>query len=127
MAPLTVTILGAGPAAPNAGGACSGYLVQDDGRSVRPNVGAGELERARDHVGAARQRCICEVGEASGHCKGTASADHQNALIVENYRSGRREVVAVLDREAARSRVRREIDQGVVIAWCLIRVAQPDT
>ena len=44
MAPLTLTILGAGPAAPNAGGACSGYLVQDADNAVLVDCGNGRYD-----------------------------------------------------------------------------------
>jgi ribonuclease BN (tRNA processing enzyme) len=45
MAPLTLTILGAGPAAPNTGGACSGYLLQEDGAAVLMDCGSGVAGR----------------------------------------------------------------------------------
>jgi ribonuclease BN (tRNA processing enzyme) len=41
MAPLTLTILGAGPAAPNPGGANSGYLVRQRGSAVVMDCGPG--------------------------------------------------------------------------------------
>ena len=52
MAPLTLTILGAGPAAPNAGGACSGYLVQDADNAVLVDCGSGIAGRVVEHVRA---------------------------------------------------------------------------
>ena len=52
MAPLTLTILGAGPAAPNAGGACSGYLVQDAENAVLVDCGSGIAGRVVEHVRA---------------------------------------------------------------------------
>jgi ribonuclease BN (tRNA processing enzyme) len=52
MAPMTVTILGAGPAAPNAGGACSGYLLQEDQRTVLIDCGSGVAGRLVKHVRA---------------------------------------------------------------------------
>ncbi|HEY3062813.1 MAG TPA: MBL fold metallo-hydrolase [Chloroflexota bacterium] len=54
MAPLTLTILGAGPAAPNVAGACSGYLVQEDGRAVLVDCGSGIAGRVVEHVRANR-------------------------------------------------------------------------
>jgi ribonuclease BN (tRNA processing enzyme) len=54
MAPLTMTILGAGPAAPNTGGACSGYLVQQDGTAVLVDCGSGIAGRLVQHVPANR-------------------------------------------------------------------------
>jgi len=54
MAPLTLTILGAGPAAPNAGGACSGYLVQEADTAVLVDCGSGIAGRVVEHVAARR-------------------------------------------------------------------------
>lgn len=54
MAPLTLTILGAGPAAPNTRGACSGYLVQEDERAVLVDCGSGVASRVSEHVPANR-------------------------------------------------------------------------
>ncbi len=50
MAPLTLTILGAGPAAPNRDGACSGYLVQQDGTAVLMDCGSGIAGRLVTHL-----------------------------------------------------------------------------
>jgi ribonuclease BN (tRNA processing enzyme) len=50
MAPLTLTILGAGPAAPNQGGACSGYLVREHGSAVLVDCGSGVAGRVAQHV-----------------------------------------------------------------------------
>ena len=50
MAPLTLTILGAGPAAPNTGGACSGYLVRENGSAVLIDCGSGVAGRIGQHV-----------------------------------------------------------------------------
>ena len=50
MPPLTLTILGAGPAAPNPGGACSGYLVREGATSVLLDCGAGIAGRIALHV-----------------------------------------------------------------------------
>jgi len=58
MAPLTLTILGAGPAAPNVGGACSGYLLQQDGEAVLMDCGSGVAGRLPKHVQPNRLRGI---------------------------------------------------------------------
>jgi ribonuclease BN (tRNA processing enzyme) len=51
MAPLTLTILGAGPAGPNPGGANSGYLLrQGDDASVVMDCGPGTAGRVPLHV-----------------------------------------------------------------------------
>jgi ribonuclease BN (tRNA processing enzyme) len=54
MAPLTLTILGAGPAAPNPGGACSGYLVRQADAAVLIDCGPGVAGRLALHVPAHR-------------------------------------------------------------------------
>jgi ribonuclease BN (tRNA processing enzyme) len=54
MAPLTLTILGAGPAAPNTGGACSGYLVRQDGTAVLMDCGSGIAGRLVQYLPANR-------------------------------------------------------------------------
>ena len=50
MAPLTLTILGASPAAPNPGGACSGYLLREGETAVLMDCGAGTAGRIPQHV-----------------------------------------------------------------------------
>jgi len=50
MAPLTLTILGASPAAPNPGGACSGYLLRQGETAVLMDCGAGTAGRIAPHV-----------------------------------------------------------------------------
>ncbi len=50
MAPLTLTILGASPAAPNPGGACSGYLLREGETAVLMDCGAGTAGRIAQHV-----------------------------------------------------------------------------
>ena len=50
MAPLTLTILGASPAAPNPGGACSGYLLRQGETAVLMDCGAGTAGRIAQHV-----------------------------------------------------------------------------
>jgi len=50
MAPLTLTILGAGPAAPNPGGANSGYLVRHGDSAVVMDCGPGTAGQIALHV-----------------------------------------------------------------------------
>jgi ribonuclease BN (tRNA processing enzyme) len=50
MAPLTLTILGCGPAAPNPGGACSGYLVRQAATTVLVDCGSGIAGRIPQQV-----------------------------------------------------------------------------
>jgi ribonuclease BN (tRNA processing enzyme) len=54
MAALTLTILGAGPAAPNPGGANSGYLVREDGSAVVMDCGPGTAGQIALHVAPQR-------------------------------------------------------------------------
>jgi len=54
MAPLTLTILGAGPAAPNPGGVCSGYLLRQGETAVLMDCGSGIAGRVAQHVPANR-------------------------------------------------------------------------
>ena len=50
MPSLTLTILGAGPAAPNVGGACSGYLVREGDTALLLDCGSGVAGRISQHV-----------------------------------------------------------------------------
>ena len=50
MPPLTLTILGCGPAAPNPGGACSGYLLRQDSTAVLVDCGSGIAGRIPGHL-----------------------------------------------------------------------------
>src|SRR6266851_5347157 len=50
MVPLTLTILGASPAAPNPGGVCSGYLLREGTAAVLMDCGAGTAGRIAQHV-----------------------------------------------------------------------------
>ncbi|HEV7663721.1 MAG TPA: MBL fold metallo-hydrolase [Chloroflexota bacterium] len=50
MAALTITILGASPAAPNPGGACSSYLLRQGESSVLVDCGPGSAGRIPLHV-----------------------------------------------------------------------------
>jgi ribonuclease BN (tRNA processing enzyme) len=54
MAPLTLTILGAGPAGPNAGGANSGYLLRHGDDAVVMDCGAGTAGRVPLHASVPR-------------------------------------------------------------------------
>ncbi|HZU61345.1 MAG TPA: MBL fold metallo-hydrolase [Solirubrobacteraceae bacterium] len=47
---MLITVLGKSPAWPDAGGACSGYLVQDDGHSLLLDCGNGVLAKLRQHL-----------------------------------------------------------------------------
>jgi ribonuclease BN (tRNA processing enzyme) len=47
---LSLTILGAGPAGPNPGGANSGYLVREDDHAVVVDCGSGTAGRIAQHV-----------------------------------------------------------------------------
>src|SRR6266851_3109108 len=58
MAPLTLTILGASPAAPNTGGACSGYLLREGDSAVLMDCGPGTAGRVPLHVPANRLRGV---------------------------------------------------------------------
>jgi ribonuclease BN (tRNA processing enzyme) len=50
MPPLTLTVLGAGPAAPNPGGANSGYLLRSGTTSIVMDCGPGTAGRIAQHV-----------------------------------------------------------------------------
>lgn len=54
MAPLTLTILGCGPAAPNPGGVCSGYLLRQGEHAVLVDCGSGVTGRLVEHIPAQR-------------------------------------------------------------------------
>src|ERR1700694_4170896 len=58
MAPLTLTILGAGPAAPNPGGVCSGYLLRQGENAVLMDCGSGIAGRVAQHVPTNRLRGV---------------------------------------------------------------------
>jgi ribonuclease BN (tRNA processing enzyme) len=47
---LTLTILGASPAAPNSGGACSGYLARDGEANALIDCGSGTAGRLAQHL-----------------------------------------------------------------------------
>src|SRR5436190_11046135 len=50
MVGLSLTILGASPAAPNPGGACSGYLLREGDSAVLMDCGSGVAGRISAHV-----------------------------------------------------------------------------
>jgi ribonuclease BN (tRNA processing enzyme) len=58
MASLSLTVLGASPAAPNVGGACSGYLVRDGDANCLVDCGSGVAGRIAQHLPPARLRGI---------------------------------------------------------------------
>src|SRR3984893_16768387 len=58
MAALTLTILGAGPAAPNPGGACSGYLLRPGTSAVLIDCGSGIAGRIAPQVPVNRLRGV---------------------------------------------------------------------
>jgi ribonuclease BN (tRNA processing enzyme) len=58
MSQLTLTILGASPAAPNPGGACSGYLLREGETAVLMDCGPGTAGRIPLHVPVNRLRAI---------------------------------------------------------------------
>jgi ribonuclease BN (tRNA processing enzyme) len=47
---VRITVLGKSPAWPDAGGACTGYLVQDDGHSLLLDCGNGVFSKLREHL-----------------------------------------------------------------------------
>jgi ribonuclease BN (tRNA processing enzyme) len=53
-----LTILGAGPAAPNPGGACSGYLLRQGDTAVLMDCGSGISGRIPQHVAANRLNAV---------------------------------------------------------------------
>src|SRR5438270_4241455 len=58
MSPLTLTILGSSPAAPNPGGACSGYLLREGETAVLMDCGAGTAGRIPAYVPANRLAAV---------------------------------------------------------------------
>jgi len=58
MAPLTLTILGAGPAGPNPGGVNSGYLLRQGDDAVVMDCGAGTAGRIPLHVPVSRLTAV---------------------------------------------------------------------
>ena len=58
MASLSLTVLGASPAAPNAGGACSGYLVRDGEANCLLDCGSGVAGRIAQHLPPHQLRAI---------------------------------------------------------------------
>jgi ribonuclease BN (tRNA processing enzyme) len=58
MASFTLTVLGAGPAAPNPGGACSGYLLREGDAAVLVDCGSGVAGRIPLHAPANRLTAV---------------------------------------------------------------------
>jgi ribonuclease BN (tRNA processing enzyme) len=58
MEPLTLTILGAGPAYPNPGGVCSGYLVRSGTGNVVLDCGPGVVGRLRQQLAPSRVSAV---------------------------------------------------------------------
>jgi ribonuclease BN (tRNA processing enzyme) len=76
MAPFSLTILGAGPAAPNPGGANSGYLLRAGSTTVVVDCGPGTAGRIAQHVPVKRID-----GVAISHLH----PDHYFDLVALNY------------------------------------------
>ena len=57
MVALTLTILGASPAAPNTGGACSGYLLRQGNAAVLIDCGSGVAECCAQQARCSPWRC----------------------------------------------------------------------
>jgi ribonuclease BN (tRNA processing enzyme) len=73
---LSVTVLGAGPAWANPGGACSGYLVSSGAQNLLLDCGSGILSRLR--------QCL-PLDELDGVCISHLHADHFIDLISLRY------------------------------------------
>ena len=58
MPSLTLTILGASPAAPNTGGACSGYLARDGEANALIDCGSGSASRIAQYLPPSQLRGI---------------------------------------------------------------------
>jgi ribonuclease BN (tRNA processing enzyme) len=76
MAPFTLTILGSGTAAPNPGGANSGYLLREGDTAVVMDCGAGTGGRIALHV---------PVNRLSGVAISHLHPDHYFDLVALNY------------------------------------------
>jgi ribonuclease BN (tRNA processing enzyme) len=76
MAPFTLTILGSGTAAPNPGGANSGYLLREGNTAVVMDCGAGTAGRVALHIPVNRLQ-----GVAISHLH----PDHYFDLVALNY------------------------------------------
>jgi ribonuclease BN (tRNA processing enzyme) len=76
MAPFSLTILGAGPAAPNPGGANSGYLLREGTTAVLMDCGAGTAGRIALHV---------PVNRLDGVAISHLHPDHYFDLVALNY------------------------------------------
>jgi ribonuclease BN (tRNA processing enzyme) len=76
MAPFTLTILGSGTAAPNPGGANSGYLLREGSTAVVMDCGPGTAGRIALHV---------PVNQLSGIAISHLHPDHYFDLVALNY------------------------------------------
>jgi ribonuclease BN (tRNA processing enzyme) len=69
---VRITVLGKSPSWPDAGGACSGYLVEDDETFLLLECGSGVL---------AQLRCVCDYVDVDGVVVSHMHADHFLDLI----------------------------------------------
>jgi ribonuclease BN (tRNA processing enzyme) len=76
MAPFSLTILGAGTAAPNPGGANSGYLLRDGSSAVIVDCGPGTAGRVAEHI---------SVNRLDGVVISHLHPDHYFDLVALNY------------------------------------------
>src|SRR5262249_25950202 len=74
-----------------------------------------ELKDAGNDVRAARQGGVGEVGEAAGDRENAARAHGEYTEVAKRNRGSRREPAAVGDGEAALSRVRGQVLQGIFV------------
>ena len=80
MSPLTLTILGSSPAAPNPGGACSGYLLREGETAVLVDCGAGTAGRIPAYVPANRLAAVAISHLHPDHTNGIRAADNSMAF-----------------------------------------------
>jgi ribonuclease BN (tRNA processing enzyme) len=73
---MRLTVLGAGPACQNPGGACSGYLVEQEGTAVLVDCGPGVFPRLQEYVRPEEVRAV-----VISH----AHADHTLDLLQYRY------------------------------------------
>ncbi len=73
---MRITVLGKSPAWQDAGGACSGYLVQEDGHSLLLDCGNGVLSKLRQH---------CDYVDVNAVLVSHLHADHLLDLVPFSY------------------------------------------
>jgi ribonuclease BN (tRNA processing enzyme) len=73
---VRITVLGKSPAWQDAGGACSGYLVQEDGQSLLLDCGNGVLSKLRQH---------CDYVDVDAVLVSHLHADHSLDLVPFSY------------------------------------------